>query len=142
MIGSADYGAQVKVYSSGSTQLWIERNGTALVGGVIPELVTAAGTKLTVRLQVQGTSPTVIRAKVWATAGPEPASWQYTLSDSTAGLQSAGAIRLSTYLSSAATTGPVTVRWTTCRPPRSGSPHRCGAPSFLDRLGAARVAEH
>ncbi len=111
VVGSSDYGAQVKVYSSGSTQLWIERSGTAVVGGVIPGLVTAPGTKLNVRVQVQGTSPTVIRVKLWAAGSSEPASWQYTLSDSTAGLQSAGGIRLSTYLSSAATTGPVTARW-------------------------------
>ena len=70
LVGSTDYGAQVKVYSTGATQLWLERSGTTLVGGVIPGLTTAAGMKLNVRVQVFGTSPTTLRAKVWAAGRP------------------------------------------------------------------------
>ena len=60
---------------------------------------------------MQGTSPTTLRAKVWPVGSTEPAGWQYTATDSTAGLQAAGALRLTTYLSSSATNGPVAVRW-------------------------------
>ena len=111
LIGAADYGAQVKLYANGATQLYLERSGTTLVGGTLPGITTTAGSKLTVRVQVQGSSPTTIRAKAWPTGTAEPASWRYTITDSTAGLQAAGAVRLATYLSSAATSGPVNVRW-------------------------------
>ena len=44
-----------------------------------------------------------MRAKAWAAGTAEPAAWQYTTTDSTAGLQAAGAVRLQTYLTSSAT---------------------------------------
>ena len=111
LIGAADYGAQAKFFANGATQLYLERSGTTLVGGTLPGISTTAGSKLTIRVQVQGSAPTTIRAKAWPTGTTEPAAWRYTITDSTAGLQAAGAVRLTTYLSSSATSGPVNVRW-------------------------------
>ena len=44
-----------------------------------------------------------MRVKVWEVGTTEPAAWQYSATDSTAGLQEPGAVHLQMYLSSAAT---------------------------------------
>ena len=49
---------------------------------------------VSVRLQVVGTNPTVVRAKVWQAGGGEPADWTVSASDSTSGLQRPGAVGL------------------------------------------------
>ena len=61
------------------------------------------------RLQVTGSSPTTVRAKVWRAATAEPASWTATATDATAGLQGAGGVKLYSYLSASATNAPVKV---------------------------------
>ena len=77
----------------------------------LPSTITyAAGTQLAVRMQVTGTSPTTVRLKVWPASGTEPTAWQTTATDTTAALQSPGAVGLTAYLSSSVTNPPVTVR--------------------------------
>ena len=110
VVGSATYGARLKLMPTGVVQLHTDRSGTVLAGGTLPDLTLTAGQQLRVRVQVQGTSPTVVRVKAWAAGSTEPAAWQYTTTDSTVGLQSAGAVRLQTYLSSSATALAV-ARW-------------------------------
>ncbi len=51
-------------------------------GGVVSGLTYAVGDRLEVRLQVTGTSPTTVRAKVWKSGGTEPTAWTRTSSDS------------------------------------------------------------
>jgi hypothetical protein len=70
-----------------------------------------AGTKLSVRLQTIGESPTTIRVKAWTWGVAEPASWLIERTDSHAALQVPGQIGLRTYLSASATLVPVTVRF-------------------------------
>ena len=53
---------------------------------------TAAPQQLLLRLQVTGTSPTTVRAKVWLAGTAEPAAWLLTSTDSTAGLQAPGGV--------------------------------------------------
>jgi hypothetical protein len=60
------------------------------------------------RVQVIGSAPTTIRAKVWALGTPEPSAWQTTVTDSTAAMQTSGAVGLAFYLGSTATVTPVT----------------------------------
>ncbi len=64
------------------------------------------GMVLDVRLQVTGTSPTTLNSMVWADGTTQPTTWQATATDSTAGLQVAGAVSLITYLSGSATNAP------------------------------------
>jgi RHS repeat-associated protein len=45
-----------------------------------------------IRAEVTGANPSTVRLKVWNTEDPEPATWQLTETDSTAGLQGPGAI--------------------------------------------------
>jgi len=77
-----------------------------------------AGTQLNARLQVQGTSPTTLRLKVWANGSAEPTAWAATMTDSSAGLQFAGSVGLRSYLSGSATNPPVvqTVRAFSAKP--------------------------
>ena len=51
-------------------------------------------TPISVRLQVIGTAPTTLRAKVWQGGGSEPQDWTLTASDSTADLQRPGSLGL------------------------------------------------
>ena len=63
-------------------------------------------TVFTLRGQLTGTNPTTIRVKAWT--GCEPATWQYTATDS-AGPQVAGRAGLRTYTSSGTTNTPTHV---------------------------------
>src|SRR3954468_3243935 len=77
----------------------------------LPATITyGANTQLNVRMQVTGTNPTTVRLKVWPASQAEPTAWQTTGTDTYAGLQSAGAVGLTAYLSSSVTNVPVTVR--------------------------------
>ena len=86
-------------------------NGNTLQAVPVGGLTYTAGQQLNLRVQVVGTSPTTVQAKLWPATGAEPAAWQATVTDSTAGLQSTGSVGLRAYLSASATNTPVTVRF-------------------------------
>ncbi|WP_414843707.1 PKD domain-containing protein, partial [Microbacterium sp. Root180] len=110
VVGTSFYGTRIRVNPNGSVVLQNVRGSTALAGSSnAGGLIVGAGAKVQVRVQVEGTSPTTIRARVWLDGSPEPSTWQVTSTDSTAGLQATGSPRLSAYLSSSATNGPVIV---------------------------------
>jgi len=74
--------------------------GAAVVIGSdvnLPALPSTPNTWYRVRMRVTGTNPTTIKIKVWLDGGAEPASWQVSVSDSTAGLQAAGVTGVSSY---------------------------------------------
>ena len=73
-------------------------------------LTFTPGTRLRVRLQVTGTSPTTLRMKVWPEGSAEPAAWTVSATDSTDGLQVAGAVGVTPYISGAETVLPVAVQ--------------------------------
>jgi PKD repeat protein len=103
-VGTATYGARVVVDASGAVKLQLQRStDTVLLGAIVPGLTYVSGDRLQFRLQVTGTSPTTIRARVWKVGTTEPAAWQVTATDSTAALQSAGGIGIYNYLSGSAT---------------------------------------
>ena len=120
--GAGDYFAKIWISRSGALTLDLKSkvggSETTLRSITVPGLTYTAGMQLQVRFQVTGTSPTVLRAKVWNTAGAEPADWLASASDATSGLQSVGSVGLITYLSGSATNGPVTLTlkdWLTTR---------------------------
>jgi PKD repeat protein len=98
VVGVGDYRSRLVVTTSGAVELRISRGSTTLKS-VVTGLTYAAGSKMAVRTQVIGTSPTTIRAKVWKAGTTEPTAWQVSATDSTAGLQTKGRISLSTYQS-------------------------------------------
>ncbi len=114
--GTNDYRAKVKIAPNGVLTLYLVR----VVNNAETTLVTTnlgsafnytVGSTLQIRLEVTGTSPTTVRAKVWKTSQTEPSAWQLTTTDSTAGLQTAGGIALVSYLTSTVTNLPVTFRF-------------------------------
>ena len=109
VIGSAAYGARVRLNANGSAVLQLMRDGTALAGGTVAGLTVPAQAKLHIRTQATAASPTTLRAKVWLDGSPEPAAWQAVATDSTSALQGTGALGLAAYVSSSTTNGPVTV---------------------------------
>ncbi|GAA2158117.1 PKD domain-containing protein [Pedococcus bigeumensis] len=113
--GVGDYRAKVHYTSNGAVWLSLQRataanTETALVAeSQVSGITMAAGQQLLARVQVTGTSPTTIRARVWKAGTTEPTTWQKTVTDSTAGFQATGGVGLFLYLSGSATNAPVTV---------------------------------
>lgn len=119
-----EYRARVRLLSTGAVAIsLVALRGTSTVVTIQSELALAGvtyapGMQLNVRLQVTGTGPTTLRLKVWPATATEPTGWQRSATDATASLQSAGAVGISSYLSSSATNAPVVLRMSglTARP--------------------------
>jgi len=113
--GSGEYRAKAQVTSTGAVNLSLIRTTasgaetTIQSGLTIAGLNYAVGDRLAMRLQVTGTGTTTIRAKVWEVGTAEPASWQRSVTDTTAALQTAGSVGLMTYLSGGANNAPIIV---------------------------------
>lgn len=107
------YRTKIRVASTGAVTVWLTAvvNGTEtdLTSTTVQGLNVTAGTKVAVRMQTFGTSPTTVRAKVWAAGGTEPTAWLVSSTDSRAALQVAGGIAVRTYLSGSSTNAPVTM---------------------------------
>ena len=113
--GSGDYRAKALVTSSGAVSLSLIRTtaggAETTIQSALPigGLNYAVGDRLAMRLQVTGTGTTTVRAKIWKVGTAEPANWQRSVTDTTAALQAAGGIGLTTYLSGSANNAPITV---------------------------------
>ncbi|MET1006341.1 MAG: PKD domain-containing protein, partial [Propionibacteriaceae bacterium] len=107
------YETQVTISTSGAvTVSLVKLNGssTATTLGAatrITGLTYAAGSNLNIRHQVEGTSPTTLRVKVWAAGTSEPSAWAVTATDSSAGIQAAGGVGVKGYVSGSATNAPL-----------------------------------
>ncbi|MDQ1730827.1 MAG: trimeric autotransporter adhesin [Pseudonocardiales bacterium] len=129
-----EYRARLRITSANTVRMYLSR----LVGGAETAMTSdqdvagisySAGMALTIRLQVTGTSPTVVRSKLWPAGGSEPAGWQASAVDSTTALQAAGSIAITSYLASSATNAPVTVRISSLTAkPTAGTPPPANKP--------------
>ncbi len=115
--GIGDYRAKVRITSTNGVGIslaqvgWNGTQTTLTTETIVPGLTAPAGTSLRIRLQVTGTDPTTVRAKVWMLGTTEPTAWQATATDSSAGMQARGGIGIIGYLSGSATNSPVTQRY-------------------------------
>lgn len=111
-VSGQNYSARVRFETGDTMRLYILRGENAIGGSLVLDGTYTPGEELSVRLQVTGTSPTTVRAKVWRSADAEPAAWMLSGTDSTAGLQTAGSVGVLTYLggSSAANTATMDLR--------------------------------
>ncbi len=114
-VSGQGYGGKAKMGSNGAVHVELVRqasNGseTSIQAAVASGVTYAVGDLLNLRVQVLGTSPTTIRAKVWKVGTVEPTAWQRSVTDTTAGLQASGSVGLWTYHSSSATNAPNSVR--------------------------------
>ena len=100
-VGNDAYTGRVRIAADGSVQVHAVRESggvaTVLNGGTVTGLTVAPNTPIKVKVQVEGTSPTTIRAKAWRASDPEPTAWRATITDSTAALQAAGAVGMNAY---------------------------------------------
>ncbi|WP_354570324.1 PKD domain-containing protein [Glaciihabitans sp. UYNi722] len=110
-IGTSAYSGEGYINSAGAVILLLEQGSTTLRQLTIPGLVYTAGTKLKLHVRVTGTSPTTVQASLWQASATEPATWQLSTTDSTAGLQAAESIGVALY-ESAASTAPITASFT------------------------------
>lgn len=108
-LSGSDYRARVKLNANGTLSLQVMRGATVLRTVAVSGLTYVTGDQIQLRLQVTGTSPTNLAAKVWKAGQAEPSAWQATATDTTAALQAPGGIGLSLYLSGSATLAPVSV---------------------------------
>lgn len=125
--GTNDYRAKIKVAGNGVVSLYLTRvvsnaETTIVSLSSVPGLTAAVNDPLTIRLQLEGTSPTTLRAKVWRSALTEPSTWQLTTTDSTTGLQTAGGVGVVSYLSGSATNAPVVLRYDNLNVTAGGAP--------------------
>ena len=99
-----NYTVRAWMRSNGSVWLVAQRSGSSTVlAAEALGLTWAAGDDLRLRVQVTGSSPTTIQAKAWPAGAAEPAAWQLTATDSTAGLQGTGWVSLHANRSGSAT---------------------------------------
>jgi PKD repeat protein len=78
----------------------------------LPGITFTAGVPISIRVQVTGTSPTLMRARAWLTGAAEPSSWTVSASDSTSGLQVSGRVGLISYLTNTSTSAPIRTSFT------------------------------
>ncbi|WP_433675395.1 PKD domain-containing protein [Microbacterium gorillae] len=99
------YQGRVRVETDGTLRLYILRDEAALGGAsaVLPGAYRP-GELIHVRLQVSGTGPTTISARMWRDGELEPSTWQLSATDRTDGFQQRGSVGLRGTMSSAATT--------------------------------------
>ncbi|WP_131736689.1 LamG-like jellyroll fold domain-containing protein [Actinomadura roseirufa] len=112
--GQGEYRARIRLRPSGVVSLQLSRtdagNTETAIGGeqTVAGLTYAPGAPLRLRLQVTGSAPATLRAKVWADGTAEP-GWQVTGTDATPGLQAPGSVGVRAYLAGNATNAPVLV---------------------------------
>ena len=109
--GTTSYASMLRWQANGALRLTVVRfvngvqsgelGGIDLPGGYVP------GQVMTVQLTATGTNPTVVTAAAWPKGGTAPAKPQITVKDSTAELQTAGGVSISSYLSGSSTVTPV-----------------------------------
>lgn len=113
---TGDYRARLKVQADGTMLIGITKvvSGTeTLIGtqATVAGITLTTGTKIDLRVQATGGSPTTVRARVWLHGTTEPSTWQRSVTDGTAGLQEAGSVGVHGYLSGSASVTPIVIRF-------------------------------
>jgi PKD repeat protein len=108
-----EYRARVRILADGRVAVAVTRlagsASEALIGDevVVPGLSYDPGMQLEIHLQVSGTGTTMLAATVWAAGTDEPVNPTVSRTDTTASLQSPGAVGLGGYLSASSTSSVV-----------------------------------
>jgi len=112
---AGSYAAKIVIRATGATTVELTREPTGgsevtMQGQTAVPGTYAVGDAYNIRLQVTGSAPTTIRAKVWEVGTTEPTTWQRSVTDTTAAMQNSGSIGITNYLSSGATNSPLLLR--------------------------------
>jgi Glucose / Sorbosone dehydrogenase len=111
--GSGGYLLGLRLDPAGSVfarALRMSGGATSLVGSErrVPGVHASTTSMNWIRVQAVGANPTTLRVKAWPTGQAEPTTWAVVTTDSTSGLQTAGAVGLNGRLPSTTTNAPVT----------------------------------
>ncbi|MBO9625103.1 MAG: PKD domain-containing protein [Microbacterium sp.] len=103
---TSEYLARVWMRTDGT--LWlVAQQGSTVIGTKALPGTWAAGDAFRLAVQVKGSSPTTVQMKTWKDGTTEPADWQLSVTDSTAGLQGSGWPSVHVNRSGSATTSGV-----------------------------------
>src|SRR5699024_2715110 len=100
-VGDDSYSGRVRFAPDGTMRLYLIHGNSSLGSVPIPGTYVP-GEQLTMKLSVQGTSPTTLAVTAWRTADEEPADWMVEATDSTPGLQTSGTSKIRIAMSAAA----------------------------------------
>ncbi|MDQ1513414.1 MAG: hypothetical protein QOC59_1256, partial [Microbacteriaceae bacterium] len=128
-IGGDDYSALLSLASTGAVRVSLMHGGTNLSSAAVSGLTYTVGTELRLRMQVSGSGTTTLHARVWKAGDAEPATWQVTTTDTTAGLQGPGSVGLRSYLGSGVTSGRTTFSFGDLTAQTVGAPTPNNAPT-------------
>jgi parallel beta-helix repeat protein len=110
---NTEYRAKVRIRQDGTVFVSASKvlSGTEVAIGseVALPAVYKAGAVWTLHARFTGTSPTKIGVRAWPSSASEPGAWQYSSSDNSGSLQSAGSAGIRAYSSKGATNAPFTV---------------------------------
>lgn len=110
--GGGEYRARLRLAADGAVYVSLARisdGARRLIGGEVRVwgLRHAAGTALRLRVQVTGSSPTVLRMKVWRSSTGQPLGWTHTVSDGSGRLGGPGAVAVQFGLLRSTSNAPV-----------------------------------
>ena len=97
--GNNEYRAKVRMLADGRVGIQASKvinNAESMIGSevIVAGLSVTPGSFIWVHAQVLGSGTTTFNINAWADGQSQPAGWQYTSTDSTASLQSAGGLGL------------------------------------------------
>lgn len=100
------YQARVRI-EDGLLRLYVLRDETTLASSTTITHTYVAGQVIWLDVRAIGTGPTTISAKMWVEGTSEPTSYQRVATDSTAGMQVAGAVTLRAAISGSPSITPI-----------------------------------
>ncbi|GAB3997599.1 hypothetical protein [Nocardioides marmoraquaticus] len=107
-VGRDVYSARLDVGPDGGGRLFLLRNYVEVASAADVRTPLQPGRTYRISVRAEGTSPTMLSAKVWADGQAEP-DWQLRGQDSLAGLQSAGVVGVGLFVPGSTTNAPVTM---------------------------------
>jgi len=111
--GNTFYTLKVRFMSDSTLHLaesrTVDNTETTIREVAISGVTYSPGDVLRVKFTVSGSTTATLVGKVWKGSAAEPTNAQISVTDSTAALQSAGSLAVSTYLSGTSTNAPVKV---------------------------------
>ncbi len=120
-VGSANYIARLRLQADGGVKLYLLQDGATSIAPVLQVPITIVpGEKYVVSMEVTGTSPTTVKAKVWKQSDAEPAAWQREGTNTLAALQAPGAVSVFAYVPNTTTGGGVSFDSITVKDPTAG----------------------
>ncbi|MCM3778117.1 PKD domain-containing protein [Microbacterium hydrocarbonoxydans] len=120
-VGTTNYIARLRMQADGGVKLYLLQDGATSIAPALQVPVTIVpGEKYVLSMEVTGTNPTTVKAKLWKQSDAEPATWQREGTNSLAALQAPGAISVFTYVPSTTAGGGVSFDSITVKDPTAG----------------------